>query len=261
MPTATNDGVSPFYTADGDGDAVCFLGDLGYGAWQWGWQAPAVAGPYRSVVTDLRGAGRSDAPAGPYAVADLAADAEAVLAAAGVRSATVVGAGLGGMVALELARTTGRVDRLALFGTAAHGAGLDLDALRADPADPDSWDRSLAAATTERFRREYPDAVDRIDGWRRDEDATGDAWAAQAAAVRGFDARDWLFEVTVPALVVHGAADAVWPPDRGRRLAADLPRGSFRAVEEAGHLVWAEAARVVTDELLALLDGTGDEGP
>jgi len=270
MPTATNDGVSIHYVDEGEGrggggdrgtdrgDAVLFLGDLGYGAWQWGWQHGAVAGPVRTLVPDLRGAGRSDAPPGPYSVSDLAADAAAVLADAGVRTATVVGAGLGGMVALDLARNTGRVDRLVLLGTAAHGAALDLDRLRADPDDPGSWERSLAAATSARFREAQPAVVEQITEWRRGEDATGDTWAAQAAAVRDFDARDWLHEVTVPALVVHGAADAVWPPERARALADDLPRGSFRRIDDVGHLVWVEASRVVNDELLAVLDDRDD---
>ncbi len=80
MPTAHNRDVALYYEADGDGPTVVFINDVGYGAWLWGWHYDAVAGPYETVVWDLRGTGRSDAPAGPYDVATLAADLEAVLA-------------------------------------------------------------------------------------------------------------------------------------------------------------------------------------
>jgi pimeloyl-ACP methyl ester carboxylesterase len=253
MPTAHNGGVSLYYETDGDGETVAFVGDLGYGGWQWGWQHAAVAGPFESLVYDQRGAGRSDAPDGPYSVGLLAQDLECVLADADVRSAHLVGAGLGGMVALQAALSTRRVESLALFGTAASGAGLDLDPLAADPDDREALRASTEAAVGGRFRERHPDAIDRIVHWRGEEDAAPDAWRAQAAAVTDFDVRDRLHEVTVPALVCHGTADAVWPLARGEALADDLPRGEFTALEGAGHLAHVEQSKVVNDHLLRFL--------
>ncbi len=255
MPTARNGDVSCYYETAGDGETVAFVGDAGYGAWQWGWQHAAVTGPYRSLVADLRGTGRSDAPGGPYAVEDLVDDLTAVLSDAGVRRAHLVGCGLGGMVALEAARTTGRAASLTLVGTAAEGAGLDMEPLYGDPSDPEALRESLKSALSERFRREQPDVVEQIVEWRRDEDADADAWRAQAAAAREYDVSDRLYEVTVPALVVHGTADRAWPPARGERLAEDLPRGEFVPVSDARHLVTVEASRIVNDRLLGFLDG------
>lgn len=254
MPAATNDGVSLYYEAAGDGEAVAFVGDAGFGAWQWGWQYPAVAGPYRALVADLRGAGRSDAPPGPYSVADLAADLEAVLSDAGVRAAHVVGAGLGGMVGLRAAREGSRVRSLSLFGTAASGAAVDPAALYADPDDEDALRASLSAAFSEEFLDARPEEADRVVEWRADGDAAPDAFEAQAAAVEAFDLSDALYEVTPPALVVHGTADAAWPADAGRELAEGLPRGEFVGVEGAGHLVHAEASAAVNDRLLGFLE-------
>jgi len=248
MPTASNGSVSLYYEADGDGETVVFLGDVGYGAWQWGWQHGGLSGPFETLVTDLRGAGRSDAPAGPYAVDDLAADAQAVLEAHGARRVHVVGAGLGGMVALELARLSTRPRSLTLLGTAAAGADLSLDPLFGAPDDPDTLASSLAAALSREFVDANPDVVAQIVEWRAAEDATRDAWEAQAAAVEAFDISDRLYEIDCPALVVHGSDDAVWPVERGRRLAEDLPRGSFVELD-AGHLVGIEQSRAVNDRL------------
>jgi pimeloyl-ACP methyl ester carboxylesterase len=253
VPTVSNGSVSLYYEADGGGETVLCLGDVGYGPWQWGWQHAGLAGPFETLVTDLRGVGHSDAPPGPYTVDDLVADVRAVLADHGERRVHVVGAGLGGMVALELARRSGRPQSLALLGTAPVGADLTLDPLFGAPDDPDALASSLAAALSPEFRGARPDAVDRIVGWRANEDATREAWTAQAAAVAAFDASDRLHEIAVPALVCHGRDDAVWPVADGRRLAERLPRGEFVGLD-GGHLVGVERARAVNDRLFGLFE-------
>ena len=262
MPVAQNDadGVSLYYeTAGGEGESgdpetVAFVSDAGFGAWQWGWQYAALTGPYRTLVADLRGAGRSDAPPGPYSVADLVADLDAVLADAGTRKAHVVGAGLGGMVALRAAREGSRVRSLSLFGSAASGDGVDPTAPYADPADEAALRESLSAALSDDFLDAHPDEADRITAWRAEGDAAPDAFEAQAVAAAGFDLSDSLYQVTTPALVVHGTADTAWPVEAGRELAAGLPRGELFEVEGAGHLVHAEASATVNDRLLGFLE-------
>lgn len=254
MSYADNDGVTIYYEADGTGDPVAFLGEAGFGAWQWGWQHAAVAGPYESIVLDIRGTGRSDGPPGPYHADHLVGDLEAVLSDHGVRSAHVVGAGLGGLIALRAAETTGRVRSLTLFGTAARGDALAFDPMFGDPDDPDRLRSSLRAVFSDDFLEAQPDAIAQIVEWRSTEDADRDAFSAQVAAALGVDLQNRLFEVTVPALVVHGNADAVCPPIRGEELADGLPRGEFWTVEEAGHFAHVEHSKPVNDRLLAFLD-------
>jgi pimeloyl-ACP methyl ester carboxylesterase len=254
MPTARNDEVSLYYEAAGDGETVVFLGDLGYGAWQWGWQHAAVAGPHEALVIDLRGVGRSDAPPGPYSVAHLASDVQAVLEAHGARRVHLVGAGLGGMVALELARVSSRPRSLFVIGTAAAGAELTLEPLFGAPDDPAELEQSLEAALSRAFIERQPAVIDQIVEWRAAEDAAREAWEAQRAAVRSFDCSDRLHEITLPARVVHGTDDRVWPVDRGRQLAERLPRGEFVAASGAGHLAHVEHSKVVNDELLWALE-------
>jgi pimeloyl-ACP methyl ester carboxylesterase len=256
MPTVQHGDADLYYETDGSGETVVFVGDAGYGAWQWGWQHAAVAGPYESLVTDLRGVGRSaGGVAGGSAVGvdTLSSDLLAILTDAGVNSAHLVGAGLGGMVALETALSTSRVESLVLVGTAARGDDLDLDPLWGDPDDPDGLERSVTAGVSEAFRETHRDEIDRIVEWRAAEDADRSTFEAHAAAVASFDRSDRLYEITPPALVVHGDTDGVWPPGRGAALAEGLPRGEFRAIEAAGHLVHVEASRRVNDELLGFL--------
>jgi len=249
MPTARNRDVSLYYEADGDGPTVVFINDVGYGAWLWGWHYDAVAGPYETVVWDLRGTGRSDAPAGPYDVGTLAADLEAVLADHGVGSAHLVGAGLGGMVALQYAHQYSRARSLTLYCTVGSGDAIDRDALDALALNAPS---SLDGAFSPAFREHDPDLMEQIAGWRAEEDATGAARDAQANAMTAFDAPP-LYEITQPAEVYYGLDDPVVSPEAAQSLSADLPRGTGEAVE-GRHCCFIEHAPAVTDRLLALLD-------
>lgn len=258
MPTATRDGVALHYDADGDGETVAFVSDVGYGAWQWGWQHRAVAGPRQSLVWDLRGTGRSDAPPGPYDVATLAADFEAVLADAGVDRTHVVGAGLGGLVALRYAREYGRARSLTCLCTPPSGDAVDADALRAlhpEERSDDALADSLAGAFSPAFLDARPDLRDRIVEWRREDDADPAAVEAQTAALTSFEPEP-LYELSVPTLVCWGVDDPVVDADAARRLAADLPRGAGEPVE-GRHLCFIEHSRAVTERLLAHVDEHG----
>lgn len=254
MPTTTtDDGVSLYYEVDGSGEAVVFVGEAGLGAWQWGWQHRAVAGPYRTVVSDLRGTGRSETPSGPYTVDRLAADLERVLSDANSRNCNIVGAGLGGMVALQYARDFSRAETLTLFNTPATGEAFDITALRdLGGFDVDTGQCPLQGAFSEEYRSENSEMLDQIEQWRQDEDARKEGFEAQLAAVSGFEAGP-LYELTVPTLVCQGLSDPVVPVESGEALAENLPRGVYQPVE-GGHLCFIEHSRPVNDRLLAFID-------
>src|SRR6056297_1338841 len=125
MQTVTNDGVELAYEERGaDPDAaetVALVEGLGYGRWMWNWQRDRLADEgYRVVVWDNRGAGDSDAPEGPYSIAEMASDLDAVLDAVGVDRAHVVGASMGGMIAQQYALDYDRAESLGLLCTS-HG--------------------------------------------------------------------------------------------------------------------------------------------
>lgn len=78
-----------------------------------------MAPRYRVLTWDLRGHGRSMAPDGPYAIADLAADLANVLDDAGIDRAVVLGHSAGGVIALQFALDyPQRIAGLGLVGTA-----------------------------------------------------------------------------------------------------------------------------------------------
>ncbi len=259
MPTTTNGSVSLYYDCQGSGEPVVFVAEAGLGGWSWGWQHRAIAGPYEAIVWDLRGTGRSDAPPGPYTLETLVSDLEAVLSECAIRSAHLVGCGLGGVVALTAAHMTSRVETLTLFGTAASGDEYDLDPLFAPPDDRAALRDSLSAGLSEEFLESQPEVRDGLVDWRATGDADRPGWEAQTAALDGFDATDWLVEITQPTQVIHGSADELVSVSAGRELAGGLPRGEFVELDGAGHLCFIERSRTVNDRLNTFLELQTDD--
>ena len=232
----------------GDGPPLLLIHGLGYARWGWEPVADDLARSFRVLLFDNRGIGESDAPPGPYTVAELAGDALQVLDEAGVERAHVVGTSLGGMVAQELALShPERVDRLVLACTTPGGP-------QAFPMPQRTVDLMLAQATL----REYvenalvpavrPDLVERILAHRERTAQGFEAWAAQAAAGAGFDAFARLGSLAAPTLVQHGDGDVVVDPRNGALLAELIPDARLELYPGGGHLFfWQEPERFVRE--------------
>lgn len=263
MPTATNDGVRLSYERDGppEAETVVFVEGLGYGRWMWRWQRAALS-DYDIIVPDNRGTGDSDTPEGPYTIGEMAGDLAAVLDDAGVESAHVVGASMGGMIAQQFALDHGRADSLTLLCTTPGGP----EALPTPEATqqrifdvPEEYDErerrryKMAPAMTESFVRDNAALVERIIDWRIESDASERALTWQAAAVEAFDVSDRLDAITTPALVVHGTGDRVVPVENGRLLTEGLANVRYRELDDAPHLLFIERADEVNDALRRFL--------
>ena len=95
--------------------ALVFLHYYGGSSRTWDEGASELSDRYRIVATDHRGWGASEAPADGYRIADLAADAEGVIEALGLRRYVLVGHSMGGKVAQLIAsRRPGGLEGLVL---------------------------------------------------------------------------------------------------------------------------------------------------
>jgi len=265
MPLASNGGVDVYYEVDGPADAptVVLVEGLGYGRWMWNWQREALAERYETIVVDNRGTGESDAPEGPYSIAEMAADVEAVLADHEAERAHLVGASMGGMIVQRYAIEYDRAASIALLCSSPGGE----DAPAASPevqarmvAEPEGYDERevirhrMAPAMTGDFRERNDDLLERIVDWRLEQDAGDAAREAQLAAVGAFDAADRLGEIEAPALVAHGTADRVLPVENADLLADGLPDARLELFEGGPHLFFIEQPEALNETLLDFLD-------
>ncbi|MCJ2179708.1 pyrimidine utilization protein D [Novosphingobium album (ex Hu et al. 2023)] len=104
-----------YYEMHGPPDAppLILSSGLGGSAAYWAPNIPALAERYRVIAYDHRGTGRSDRalPAGT-AVTDMTTDVLALMDDLEIARASLVGHALGGMIGIEAALLSGRIDRL-----------------------------------------------------------------------------------------------------------------------------------------------------
>jgi pimeloyl-ACP methyl ester carboxylesterase len=252
-------GVRIAWERRGTGEPLLLIHGLGYARWGWEPVVDALAGDHELVLFDNRGIGDSDAPAGIYSVRMLAEDAVAVLDAAGLKRAHVLGTSLGGMVALQLALDwPRRVDRLVLACTTPGGAAAapmpeqTIRLMQEAPALPPEV--ALRRFVENAFGPEPdPALVERILQHRLATAQHPTAWASQAAAGAAFDVWDRVPEITMPTLVLTGDEDAVVDPRNSELLADRIPGARLEIFPGSGHLFfWEQPDRfvqVVTDFL------------
>ena len=255
---ADSQGVRIAWESHGEGPPLLLVQGLGYGRWGWQPIVPLLAQRFRVLVFDNRGIGDSDKPPGPYTAAQMAGDALAVLDAAGVERAHVLGASLGGAVAQELAlRHAERLEKLILVATMSGMTNMH-------PIPAQTMQLMAEAATLEpavalrRFVENAlepepdPALVDRLVELRTANPPDPAGWEAQAGIWSSFDVWDELPSIDVPTLVVQGEGDVVVDPRNAPLLAERIPGAQLRLVP-GGHLfLWnrpAEFAELVTEFL------------
>ncbi len=202
---------------------------------------------FRLVLVDNRASGLSDRPSRRFTVADMAGDIVAVLDAAGVRRAHVLGASLGGMVAQELAVSyPERVDGLVLtcttpgwpFAYPMPGATVRLMAATAGLTAEASMRRHTENALSARTVQQHPELLDRLVELQRSRPADPGTRPAQAAAGALYAGGLRQRRIGARTLVLHGAADTVVDPRNGRLLAARIPGARLMIFPELGHLLF-----------------------
>jgi 3-oxoadipate enol-lactonase len=258
----TSDGVRLHYRVTGrpGGPPVLLIQGLGADKHGWDLQRLALAWTHHTVALDNRGAGRSDKPHGPYSLEQMADDAIAVLDRAGVDTAHVVGASMGGAISQVLAIThPERVRSLTLTCTSCRNHAWRRELLagwgaaaRQDGMGPMTSHAARWVIGPRSFRRLMP-AV----GWLGPL-AFGrptHAFAAQVDAILAADdsMQDRLGEIDVPALVVVGNQDILTPRGDSEELAELIPTAELVVISGAAHGLMIEHASTYNRVLLDFL--------
>lgn len=255
MPRAKNGNVELEYEVFGQGpETVLLINGLGSQMTRWpaAFCEKLVAKGYRAIRFDNRDVGLSTwlAQGSAYSLHDMAADAMAVLDAAGVARAHLAGVSMGGMIAQRAAIDfPGRVLSLTSIMSAT-GAPGTLDStpeaaavLNTPPPDPTADFEAFVAHGMKNARiigsPGYPwdeqalrERV--VSEYRRAFNPAG--VARQMSAVRGDgDRTAALGALQVPTVVLHGAADPLLMPKAGEATAAAIPGAELRIIEGMGH--------------------------
>jgi 3-oxoadipate enol-lactonase len=223
-------------------------------------QRLALALQYRVIALDNRGAGRSDKPFGHYNLEQMANDAIAVLDDAGIETAHVVGASMGGAISQIIGlRHPERVNSLTLACTACRNHPWRRELLN-------SWattatERGMGAMAGEAarwvigprsFRRLLP-----AFGWLGPlaMGRTSHAFVAQVKAILEVDesVSEQLEKVDIPTLVMVGNQDILTPRGDSEEIADRMPNAELVVISGAAHGFMVEHASTFNKVLLEFL--------
>jgi pimeloyl-ACP methyl ester carboxylesterase len=255
------DGAEIAVEVRGTGPALVFIHGFPFDRSIWRHQVAGFA-RWQRIAPDLRGFGQSGAgePA-PTSLAVHADDVVAVLDALAVRRAVLCGLSMGGYVLLELWRRHPERARALVFADS-RAEGDTADAKRGRDEMITLAEREGTVAVADRMlpgmlaaasTAAQPELTDVVRDMAARASRTGVVSALRALRDRP-DSRDALGGISVPALVVGGADDALTPPAVMQRLADGIPGARFVAIPAAGHVAPLEQPLAFNRVLSEFLD-------
>lgn len=261
----------PTFTTLGAGPTVLLLHDIGGSHRAFAPQVESLAlGGHRAVAWNMPGYGRS-APVEPYTFKALAQSCAALIDALCVPGVTLLGHGIGGMVAQEVAaRRPELVNRLILCGAPSRVPPPEL----VDDAARQRWRRDfldlhcalltngkksmseIALATVPRLigPRALPEGVQLAVSCMAEVNPA--VWARAWAASADFDRDENLPLLRVPTLLVAGEHDTEAPPALLQRMADRIDGCSYAELRGIGHLMQLEAPEQFDALVLDFLERT-----
>jgi pimeloyl-ACP methyl ester carboxylesterase len=248
MPIIRSGDADIAYEVIGDGEPLLLIMGLAADRRMWIMQTPVLAQHYRVISFDNRGVGESSCPPGPYTTEQMAADALAVMDAAGVESAHVLGISMGGAIAQHVAlKAPERVRTLVLAATwcgknpylvRMRGVGQVL----ADHIGHDAVIRaSMLFLFTPKLIIERPDLVDMIESMAGQFQPPPETFPNQTHAVEQHDCCEQLRSLRMPTLVMVGRRDVMVPPELSEQVAASIPGAELKLFETAHAFNFEEA--------------------
>lgn len=235
------------FEVQGDGEeALVFLPGLGLPGQAFSLVTPAFIDRFRVITVDPRGAGQSDKPDEPYTSAVVAADLAAVLDAAEVEKAHIIGLSMGGMIGQTFALTAPqRVLSLVQLSTYAAVDGWSGRCLRLrrklieELGLMAQLDLSLLLVSCPKTVHRAEKLVEGFESMLRADPPPVEGYLRQLDYCLAHDTTARLSEIAAPTLVVTGSDDILTPSHQGAALADGIPGALFRVVDDASHaLVW-----------------------
>jgi 3-oxoadipate enol-lactonase len=254
-------GVRLAWDQSGSGPPILLIMGHRYSSGMWYPVFEGLGPTHHLIWFDNRGTGQSDAPK-KTSIAEMAADALAVMDAAGVDSAHVYGVSMGGGIALEFGlrypeRTRSMILGCTMAKTPEHNKRpprwlswllyhLPMPVLKALGGKP-------------KFNRGYGDAAP-DDAIQRDlkilakDPFSRGGVLAQHHAILDYsvDPAD-VAAARPPALVLHGTQDLAVPYEQGQKLAEMLPNARLITFEGIGHNYFVGAGERANAEVVRFI--------
>lgn len=242
MAYADNGGIKIYYDSYGQGLPIVFLHPWTTNGYIWYFQIFPFARNNRVIVVDHRGHGRSDKPQSGYSIQEHARDVAAVMDAAAIDKAVLVGNSIGGMIAMQAALDN--PDRVAGLLILSSGTGLGenmpKEAGEAFKKDFEgTFGALLEGAVSAKSRRERPEILEVMKSHftvpANFPRHVFDSSMADPNGVFNWNIKSKLSTIRKPTLVIAGEEDKATPVEANKFLADNIPGAKLSVVKDVGH--------------------------
>ncbi len=254
-----------YYEIHGAGEPMMLIRGIGTSGYVWGAFADELSQSFQVLWFDNRGAGRTEAPPGPYTMREMADDTAGLLRRLGHRPAHVVAVSLGGMIAQELAINHPDVVRTLVLGCTDFGGSEAIRSTDSEQglrpaADPkEAARRAVGTIYSAEWLQANPEEVARIQALRAAYPPTPAGYQAQLQAALSHDCGDRLDRIRAPVLVLTGTADRVVAWENSRLLAGRIPGAELITYEGAGHGFFDERRPQVIKDIVDFIRRRGNQ--
>jgi 3-oxoadipate enol-lactonase len=185
----------------------------------------------------------------------MAADCLAVLDAADVDTAHIVGISMGGLIAQEIVLTASeRVRSLCLIATQpgiAHAVTNPQAMATLMQRGQMTPQEAAEASIPYNYAPKTPrDRIEEDWAMRFPLAATNEGYVAQVVGSSRWDGYDPMEDITAPTLVMHGELDALVPPGNGRIIAGRIPGAELVMIPNASHVLMTDQPEHVLQVLV-----------
>ena len=221
-----------------DAPVLMFSNSLGTTLEMWTGQVQALGELFTILRYDTRGHGGSVVTPGPCRIADLADDVIAIIDVLELPQVNFCGLSMGGMIGLWLSmHAPARINRLIIANSAPQIAPAQLWNERIATVQQNGM-AAIADAVVRRwftadFMLREPETVGAIKSMIIDTPLEG--YVSCCAAVRDFDVRDNMDNITLPVMAIAGDADPATPPQLTQQISQSIAASRFEILP-AAHL-------------------------
>jgi pimeloyl-ACP methyl ester carboxylesterase len=241
------------YYEAGRGRTLVLLTQLGWDSHMWSQNMPALAERYHVVAIDLLGTGQSAKPHIEYKMDTWTDFIAELLHLKGIRKATIIGAVMGGALAVQFAldhpdMSEGLVCAASNSGPGKHEGGrqpANWPSLAGTKRGLMAWFHDKSLVTDELVRERFEFRLRADDGYTIERHLSDH---------RAPYSKEELSVIRVPALFVWCRQDEVTPLKWGEDYAAAVPGARLAVVEECGHFPNLEKPREFNQAVINFLE-------
>ncbi|MCH5583523.1 alpha/beta hydrolase [Shimazuella sp. AN120528] len=258
MPFITvPDGTRVYYEESGEGEPLILISGQGLDHTFWDPIRDDFADNYRVIVYDQRGTGQSDKPSTPpYTTRMFAQDVIALLDHLNIERAHAYGISMGGRICQWLGIDHGdRIGSLVLSATTpgnAHGVRRPkyINDLLSQSNSQKTWLDMLSLLYSPEWLETHMDIVKKI---FISSPIPEYARKLHYQASENHDAWDFLPDIHVPVLVIHGSEDEMNPTANAYLLADRIPNAELSIINGGRHGYFIEFREEVTKRVIDFL--------